>query len=192
MPTQEQIQDKLFSARQQMATLVLANANKEAGGCNNVNWFSSWRYFLTINAVQNQYNLGDFTSKYFIKKYNCLCDLVGLDTETNTIDPNFQMNNGIISVVVPVMTPPPIEVTWDVMSTDNSPDGGVTRNTYYNSAWKGFNPFMVLTSPQLTGLVFGTDYILVPSGGFILSDTGNLPGIVEGQFLTVFSYALYP
>ena len=189
MPTQLQIQNTILSAQYAMAVKVLANSNAEAGGNFAVNWWPAAQYYLNIQALQRQLNLGDYTSSQCLSIYDCLNKLLGYNTAVNTVDPNYQPPSGGIIVVNPATYLSPVVLTYADLSDDNSPGPG-QRNTYYNSAWRGVNPFMALTSPQLTGLEYGSDYTLLPSGGFILSGTGNLPYIQDGQLLTIYSYAV--
>lgn len=189
MPTQTQVQNTILSGQLQLANLVLANTNKEAGGCNNVDWFPAWRYYLNIKAVQRQFNLADYSSDYFLAVYSCLVNQIGFDPAVNFIDPNYQPPSGTIVVTNPNSYLSPVVLTFDSFDPASQlPDGG--RTTYRNSNWVGINPFMALTSPGLTGLEFGSDYTLLSSGGFVLSSSGNLPEIYEGQLITIYSYAI--
>lgn len=189
MPTQTQVQNTILSGQLQLANLVLDNSTKEANGCNNIDWFQAWRYYLNIQAVQRQYNLADYDSSYFLAVYNCLLNQIGFDPTVNTIDPNYQPPSGTIIITNPNTYLAPVVLSFsDFDPASQLGDGGRTR--YINSNWAGVNPFMALTSPGLTGLEYGSDYTLISSGGFNLSTGGNLPEIYDGQYITVYSYAL--
>lgn len=191
MPTQLQIQNTILSAGLLMANLVEKNRLLLVGGTpkGNIDWKAAQWFYLNINALQRQYNAKDYTSAATLSVYDCLQSKIGFNPGLNNIDPNYQFSGGVILLPNPSTVIPPRVLQWSDFSTDNSPDGGITRNTYYNSTWKGANPFMALTSPMLTGLKLGTDYSILPGGGFRLMLAGNLPGIFNGQLITVYSYA---
>ena len=190
MPTQTDIQNTLLSASLQMANLCTANLAQLNVGNDTVDWSQIRRLSRNINALQYQFDTQQYDVTQTLQLYDCLNSLIGYDTAVNSLDPNYQPPAGEIVVVNPASYLQPVVLGWSDFSTVGSPDGGVTRVNYYNTQWKGVNPFMALTSPGLTGLEFGSDYTLIPSGGIFLSPTGNLPGIVNGQIITVYSYAL--
>lgn len=101
-------------------------------------------------------------------------------------NPNYQSPGITVIVQNPVPYLSPMDIPWASFSTDNSPDSGVSRNTYYNTGLAGINPFM---QDQTTTLLYnGIDYDLIPSGGFILKTGGNLPFIYDGQSLRAYAY----
>jgi len=189
MPTQTQIQNTILQAQQQAAGIILANTVSEQGGATNVNWWPSTLWYFNITALTKQYNLGDYTSNQCIAVYDCLNVMLGLDTSVVSIDPNYQPPSGTIIITNPNSYLSPVVLSFnDFDPTSQLGDGGRTR--YINPNWEGVNPFMALTSPGLTGLEYGIDYTLIPSGGFNLLSTGNLPEIYSGQSITVYSYAI--
>lgn len=187
MPTQSQIQNTLLQSQLAAANIILDNTLAEIGGNSNINWLSAVRFYINIFSLEKQFLSGDYTSNGTISIYDCLNNLLGLDNSMITIDPNYQPPSGqIIKVNINL---PPITILWSDFSTIGSPDAGVTRINYFNPDWIGVNPFMALTSPGLTGLELNTDYVLIPTGGFTLLLSGNLPGIFDGEIITVYNYA---
>jgi hypothetical protein len=146
--------------------------------------------YLNILGLSYQANRPDYTSTTTVTIYNRLLGLIGIDTTVNTLDPNFQNPSTVIQIILPASYISPRDIPWSQFSTDNSPDGGTSRNTYYSSDWAGLNPFLSLISPAETALELGIDYVLVPSGGFILLNSGNLPTIVDGQTIRSVAYAV--
>lgn len=137
-------------------------------------------------------------------KYNCLSQMitalsVDIDDDINTDNTQsvyFQLLNLMAdfsgsyspdpNVVLPETTiiisssdrPEPVVIEYSDMTLDG------TR--YDNATWAGFNPLMQLE--VVTQLYRGTDYDLLPTGGFILNPSGNVPAIFEGQEITVYNY----
>lgn len=185
MPTQIEVQNTILQAQLKFANIVLANTTAERGGNFSVCWDSAVQFYLNINALQRQFDLGDYVSSGAVAIYACLNKLIGYDPSVIVVDPHYQPFDGDIVIINPASYLSPIVITWADME-----DSGVDeRTTYVNTAWAGVNPFMALTSPGLTGLELGSDYTLIPTGGFILSPSGNLSSIVDGQLITVYSYA---
>jgi len=185
MATQQQVLNTLLAATLKAANLTNNNLVKLTGGALSVKWKSINQLQRGINAVQRQYNLQDYSSPQFTTAYDCLLNFVGIDTG-GSINPNAQIPGVNITTTNPVAYLSPIDIPWAAFSTDNSPDSGVSRNTYYNTAWAGVNPFM---QDQTTTLLYlNVDYTLIPTGGFILSGSGNLPYIYDGQSLRAYAY----
>lgn len=176
MPTQAQIQKTILSAKLKSANLTNANLTMLAGGTSSVKWGYIKRIRYFTKAVVRQYNLLDYSSANFLLVYDCLVNLIGLDTTTNTIDPNY--NNPNIIINVSFTMPPPVEITYGSMT--------LSGTRYDNPLWKGLNPFMVVDNT--TWLENGVDYSLLSTGGFILSPTGNVPAIYAGQAIRALNY----
>jgi len=179
MPTTDEVQNTILSGEWKLANIVLANTNDEANGCTNVDWFNAWQFYLNIQAVQRQLNLNDLTSAEFLRVYDCLQNLIGIDPNVNVIDPNYQPPNGNIVVVNPASYEPPIDIGFNDFDPNSElPDGG--RTSYPNSNWKGLNPQLWIISPAGAALFLGIDYVLKPSGGLDLLPGGNFPEIYPG------------
>lgn len=195
MPTQTQIQNSILSGRGIMLNKALANLSKMSVGDNEVKWADIRRFKRTIIALQYQFNMGDYTSTQTLELYDCLTTLIGIDPTVNTIDPNYQPNTGTIIISNPNTYLNPIpNIPYSAFDPiTQQPDTG--RYIYYNSAWKGINPVLSLTSPVETALNLGVDYILIPTGGIQLLATGAggaIPGglIYDGDSLRATSYVI--
>lgn len=187
MPDATAIQNTILQSQLKAANLILSNTTAEIGGNLTVDWTPATQWYLNIQALVKQYNLGDYTSTQTLVIYDCLNNLLGLDTTVIVVDPNYQPPGGQIVVINPSTYLSPVVLKFsDFDPASQQGDGG--RTTYINSNWKGINPFMAFTSPALTGLEYGTDYTLLPNGGFTLLDTGNMPEIYSGGLITVYSY----
>lgn len=183
MPSPTQIQNLILSASYVMATDITANLNQMTVGNDFVDWTEIRKFNRNIEALQVQLNTAQYTTTATLTLYDCLSALVGIDTSNNTLDPNAQNRYIIIN---PAGYIAPMDIPWADFSTDGEVDGG--RNTYYNSAWKGVNPF--LQDATATLLFLGIDYDVIPAGGFTLLSTGNLPFIYDGMSLRAYNYAL--
>lgn len=190
MPNLQTYQQTILSASYVAATLVNNNLSLINQGNVPVNEDKINFIRMNVTALQYQMNRPDYTSSTTLTIYDRLNGLIGFDTTVNSLDPNAQIPSTVIVIVNPAGYLAPITIPWSSFSVDGSPDGGVTRITFYNSQWAGINPFLQLESPGMTGLTLGIDYILIPTGGFILSLTGNVPGIFEGQTIWAVNYAL--
>lgn len=187
MPTQTQIQNTLLSARGILANLALANLSQLRVGNNEVKWAEPRRFMRNILALQAQLNFGDYTSTQTLQLYDCLNTLIGIDPAVNTIDPNYQPPSGEIIITNPNTYLQPVDLVFtDFDPASQQIDGG--RITYLNPLWKGINPQMQISSPGLTSLYVALDYVLVPSGGFTLLISGNLPELYDGQDIRVTGY----
>lgn len=185
MATQEQVLDTILAAQLKAANLTNNNLTKLSGGGLSVNWKIINRIQRGINCVLRQYNLQDYSSTPFTIAYDCLLNFVGVNPG-GSINPNAQ-NPGInIITQNPVLYLSWLDIPWEAFSTDNSPDGGISRNTYYNTSWVGANP--ALQDQTTTLLYLNIDYTLIPMGGFILSGSDNLPYIYQGQSLRASAY----
>lgn len=187
MPTLQQVQDTILSAQLEMANLIESDRLRMVTGCNpkdkgQINRF----YYNILSLIYQAYNREDLTSAKTLAFYDCLNTLIGIDTTVNTLDPNFQSDDITIEIINPAAYLSPMDINWSQFSADGEVDGG--RNTYRNTALAGINPFM--QDAVTTLLTLGVDYTLIPSGGFVLSQTGNLPYIYEGSFLRAYNYAL--
>lgn len=188
MPTQQQVQDTILSAELVAANLTEANRVQFTVGNEDVDWDKVRKLSRNIYALSMLYSVGNYTSAQTLVLYDCLNDMIGFDTNVNTIDPYYQIPGTTIIIQNPAGYLSPRDIAWSQFSTDNSPDFGVSRNTFYEPLWAGINPFM--QDETTTLLRIGEDYTLIPTGGFILSASGNLPFIFSGQSLRVYNYAL--
>jgi len=180
--TQEQYTTAVFTATRANAALTLTLRTKEALGCY-PDWNTATCQGLKIKSGLWSLSVGDYTSTASVDIYNQLLDIGSTWFGGITFDPNAQNPGGIEVINVPDM-PEPLVVGWADFS-----DTGDARFVYDNPDLLGWNPFMALTSPGLTGLELGTDYVLISTGGFELLPGGNVPGIFEGQIITIYSYA---
>jgi len=189
MPTQAQVQQSILSAQLIAANKTEANRIALVGGSLSAQWGYIYRIQRFINAVLRQYNLGDYSSANFLIAYDCLLNLIGIDTTVNTIDPNFQNPAFDIGYINPASYAAPLDVPFASFdAASQSIDGG--RTIYYNANWKGLNPQLALTSPSMTALYYGVDYILISTGGIQLLPGGNLPEIYTGQIIRSTGYDL--
>lgn len=186
--TQAQYTTAVFTADRANAALVLMLRNQEALGCS-PDWNLAACQDLKIKSGLWSLGMADYSSAASVDIYNQLLDIGSTWFGGIAFDPNAQVPGNTIEIINTPSVPQPVVLTWGDFVTTGSPDGGVNRIEYDNPLWKGFNPFMALTSPMLTGLEVGSDYSLLPTGGFVLLPGGNLPSVVDGQLITVYSYA---
>lgn len=131
----------------------------------------------------------DYSSEASVDIYNQLLDIGSTWFGGIAFDPNAQ--NPTIEIINVLSAPEPVDpITWDAFdATTQNIDGN--RYIYYNNDWKGWNPVLSLTSPAETALRIGADYLLIPTGGFILlndSSGAGSPGISDGMTLRATSY----
>lgn len=126
MPTQAQIQATILSASYKNALLMTANNTKLAMGNNNVLWAEARLFNRNIIALGYQYQLEDYTSDQTIAIYDVLNSLIGIDTSTITIDPNYQAPNTNIIVDVP-----PDNVITVIKSQNDLIEDGVSSGNWY-------------------------------------------------------------
>ena len=94
---QATVENTLLAASLKIATLVNSNLTQLSGGNLSVSWKAIKRGNRGYNAVQRQYNLGDYSSANFLKAYSCLENFVGT-FGAGTINPNAQNPGTIINV----------------------------------------------------------------------------------------------
>lgn len=185
MATQQQVLNTILAAQLKAANLTNTNLLKLTGGGLSVKWNIINRIQRGINCVARQYTLQDYSSPQFTTAYDCLLNFVGVPADA-AINPNAQ-NPGITIIInnpVPYLSP--MDIPWSAFSPTDGIDGNGGRSTYYNTVLKGINPFM---QDQTTTLLYvGTDYDLIPTGGFVLKAGGNLPYIYDGQSLRAYAY----
>jgi len=197
MPSQQEIQDVILSAQYKEAILVQKNYDLVNSGNPQQNYPLINYLRLNITGLSFQLNRPDYTSSTTLTIYDRLQNIIGFDTTINSLDPDAQIPGTVIEIVNPAGYTAPIDFGWADFSTDGSPDGGQTRVQYLNANWAGLNPFMELISPAGTALVLGLDYSILSAGGIMILDTsivlpgiGSGAGIVDGQTLRAYSYAL--
>lgn len=95
--TQAQVQNTLLAGSLKIATLVNANLTALTGGVTFVSWDAIKVATRGLNAIQRQYNLGDYTSPNMIIAYNCLSSFVGT-FGGGGVNPNAQNPGTIINV----------------------------------------------------------------------------------------------
>lgn len=197
MPSQQAIQDTILSAQYKLAILVQDNYDLINSGNPQQNYPLINYLRLNITGLSYQLNRPDYTSSTTLTIYDRLNQIIGFDTTINSLDPNAQIPNTIIQIINPAGYTAPIDFSWADFEVTPSDDGGITRRLYLNDNWFGLNPFMELISPAGTALVLGLDYSIVSEGGILILDSsivlpgiGSGAGIVEGQFLRAYSYAL--
>ncbi len=93
--TQAEVQATLLSANYTMANLINANLLQMQKGNGLVSWATIRQYNRNIAGLAYCFEGGDYTSTQCTTLYNCLNGLIGINTSTATIDPNF-VNPGII------------------------------------------------------------------------------------------------
>lgn len=190
MPSQIAIQNTILQSQLKAAYVIKALTDAEISGRLDTDWFSATRWYFNIQALQKQFNLGDYTSTQTVAIYDCLNVLIGLDTSVIVVDPNYQPPSGNIVVVNPASYLSAVVLGFnDFDPASQQIDGG--RTTYINPAWTGIDPIMSLASPGETFLRFGIDYTLLPTGGFtfISIDDGGQPGeIYPDQYVVVGAY----
>lgn len=189
-PTLETYQQTILSAQYVAATLVSNNLALINSGNLPINQDRITYLELNIYALIYQLNRPDYTSNTTLTLYDRLNGLIGFDTTINSLDPNAQIPGTVIVIVNPSGYIAPLDFGWADFSTDGSPDGGISRTTYYNTNWTGANPMLSLISPMETALIVGQDYSLIPTGGIILLPGGNLSSVQDGQFLRAVSYQI--
>lgn len=184
MPTQSNVETTILNAEYKLATLVNNNlALINMGGLAIKEQFLTY-FNLNLKGLIYLNNQANYVSTTTNTIYDRLNGFIGIP-QGAVIDPSFQ-NSGITIIIQnPIGYLSPMDIPWTAFSTDGeSGDGG--RNTYYNTALAGINPFM---QDQTTTLLYlSTDYNLIPSGGFVLAGGGNLPYIYEGQSLRAYAY----
>lgn len=99
MPTLQQFQNVILSAELQMANLIEADRLKFVIGKTPTDAKEIDRYNNNILALSHQvYGRVDYTSLTTLSLYDCLNNLVGVDTSTATLDPNYQAPNTTIVI----------------------------------------------------------------------------------------------
>jgi hypothetical protein len=95
---QQTVQDTLLAAELKIATMVNTNLTALTGGSLSVYWETIKRAQRSVNAVDRQYSLGDFSSVNFLKAYTCLSSFVGTFAG-GAINPNAQSPGIIIEII---------------------------------------------------------------------------------------------
>jgi hypothetical protein len=92
MITQDQVQNTILTAQLIMANLVEDNRVKLTKGAplGSVSWKEAQEYYLNIQALSRQFNMGDYNSSEAVAVYICLSEKIGLDPTLNEIDENYQ------------------------------------------------------------------------------------------------------
>ena len=81
-----------------MANQCTANLVQLKVGNNELDWSKIRRLNRNINALQYQYNSGQYDTSFTLTLYNCLNSLVGFDTTVNNLDPNFQNSTVVYDI----------------------------------------------------------------------------------------------
>lgn len=171
MPSQAEVLQTILSAQLIAANKTNTNGNILAGGGLTVNWSFIDRIHVFTQAVLRQYNLGDYVSPEFLTVYDCLVNMIGLDTTVNTIDPNFQNPEFVIGVTTPFA---PIQI---VRTQNNLIDAG-GGNWYLPFVDNNGNPFpsgavpifIEINGVQLNGYTLDTSTIPARIYGFPNND----------------------
>lgn len=153
----------------------------ERGGCTDCgnDWVNAVCVSNAIQALEWKDRIEDYYSDETQALYNSLLGLIGVKCMDGiTINPNAQPPSGIVIVVEAPTLPPVTIITYGDMT--------LSGTRYDNPLWAGFIPFMQLG--VTTFLQDGVDFVTLPTGGFILSPTGNVPAIYEGQIIQVYNY----
>jgi len=181
MPNQAQVLQTILSAQLIAANKTNANGSTLSGGGLKVSWSFIDRIHVFTQAVLRQYNLGDYVSPEFLTVYDCLVNMVGLDTTVNTIDPNFQNPEFIIGVTTPFA---PIQI---VRTQNNLIDAG-GGNWYLPFVDNNGNPFPSGAVPifieidgiQLNGYTLDTSTIPARIYGFPNNDPQTIVVTIIG------------
>jgi hypothetical protein len=186
MPNQATIQTTILDAKYKLATLANSNLNLILSGGLAVNEPFINYFNLNLQGLIYQNDVEDYTSDTTIILYDRLIGFIGMPAGV-MVDPNFQ-NPGITIIVdSPIGGTAPMDIPYTAFdSATQQGDGG--RYIYYNDALAGLNPMIQVAAPGLTALFSGTDYEIIPSGGFQLLPNGNLPFIYPGQIIRATGY----
>lgn len=181
MLTPDQISTALTNANYARALNVNKDLVLMYGACQPKSWAKNMCFNAIIAGLQYQSNRQDYTSDLTLSLYKKVLSLTGFVGTVPGYDPNAQSSNITIIVQNPAGYLAWDDIYWENLSPTDGIDGNGGRSVYYQPLWVGVNPEL-----QTTGVVmlsYPTDYSLVPSGGFSLSPTGNLPYIYEGSFI---------
>lgn len=121
------------------------------------------------------------------KIYNCLLTAIANYSGSSLpVDPNANVPNITIDVTI-IGNNQPNELTfyWSDF-IDNGEEG---RVRYENPLWVNWNP--MLSIGNMPYLEVGVDYNVLPTGGFTLLLTGNVPAIYEDQIMRSVGYEPY-
>lgn len=154
MPTQQDVQNAILSARSVMAQQGTIIQNNMTSGIGTDGFRFLKRLYIYIQAVTRQYILGDYSSPNFLVVYDCLCKLTGVNTMCNTISPYYQAPN--IKFIVPPSAFAPTFLPYTQADVVDNLDG-----TYY----------LPLTTKS------GID----PTGLTVVSVTSNSVGVIGLQ-----------
>lgn len=169
---------KLFYLQQLAAQLILLKK-----GCGSLRPFYSLQRL--IRGLTFQYNAAvvDDTT---LTLYKCLLTALGGYSSPYTPDTGVIIPGTTYIIQNPAAYLPWVDILWGAMSSTDGIDGNGGRSIYYQPLWVGVKP--ALQTPGVVMLTYPNDYSLVPSGGFALSPTGNLPYIYDGGFIRAQSF----
>lgn len=98
MPTQDQIQQAIYSGQLKFANLVNIDRILISNGFQPDSGGLIKKFQNNVKALNYRLILSDYTSKTTQRIYDCLTSLIGVDTTVNTFDPNFQAPNTTIVI----------------------------------------------------------------------------------------------
>lgn len=186
MLTSDQITTALTNANYARALNVNKDLVLMYGACQPKSWAKNMCFNAIIAGLQYQSNRQDYTSDLTLSLYKKVLSLTGFVGTVPGYDPNAQSSSITFIVQNPVAYLAWRDIPWTALSSTDGIDGNGGRSVYYQPEWIGVNP--ALQDQTTTLLYLGTDYTLIPSGGFALSPTGNLPYIYQGQSLRALAY----
>lgn len=138
MPTQQQIQNTLLSASQQMSALLGANLNKLKVGNSDVKWAQIRQFKKYIKGLTFQYDMAQYDTTQTISLYECLNTMIGINPSMAVVNPNYQSDNTTIIVDGEVGT---IFNSNKIPFTNTTSVGLLNYNIAYKSIY-GNNPIL--------------------------------------------------
>lgn len=158
---QATVENTLLAGSLKIATLVNANLTQLTGGNLSVSWKAIKRGQRGLNAVQRQYNLGDYGSTNFLIAYSCLENFVGT-FGAGTLNPNAQ-NPGTIVNVTTVITA----------------QGNFIRIPFNGVSIVSLSNFQSVYAPIYGDDAIVTIWVTFDSFATMQQDTGTVPTIVN-------------
>lgn len=162
MPTAQDIQNTLLSASLLMANQCTANLGQLNVGNDELDWSKIRRLTRNINALQYQYNTGQYDVSQTLTLYDCLNSLVGFDTTINNLDPNYENAS----------------VTYDI-TTSVIAQGNYTRIKFTGVSMVSLSNFQSTYAPIYGDDAIVTIWVTTDNYATVQQDTGTVPTIVN-------------
>jgi len=162
MPSAQSIENTLLSASLLMANQCTANLVQLSVGNDELSWASIRRLNRNINALQYQYNTGQYDATATVTVYNCLNSLIGFDTTINNLDPNFQNST----------------VVYDVTAVTNA-QANYDRIIFGNVDTVSLSDFQATYVDRYGDNAIAELFVTTDAFATVQQDTGTVPTIVN-------------